>query len=217
VRGTRKLLGKSALFGVALCWLYLSIGQPCAAQDPQINEIKEAWANCEAALREYPDRWIGWRHNFLNGYGEDFQFYDNRELDKPSVLVVGTMIDAIAFVTDTSCFRPNESLAFIFSVMDAPNVNDPGDKSIRREGRIYFDASGNVVRVLGWVADSNGTKLGDLNDRRFELARDCTPVSVHLKVDQVETHYFSVLGDIEGIKPKYTEKQFDWCSVAKSD
>jgi hypothetical protein len=131
------------------------------------------------------------------------------------------MIDAIAFVTDTSCFRPDESLAFIFSVMDAPNYalneNDPGHKYIRREGRIYFDASGKVVRVLGWFADSNGTKLEDLNDKRFELARDCTPVSLHLKVDQVEAHYFSVLGDIEGMKPKYAEEQFDWCSVAKSD
>jgi hypothetical protein len=199
------------------------MGQPCAAQDPQITEIKEAWANCEAALREYPDRWIGWRHNFLNGYGEDFQFYDNRDLltephlHRPSVLVIFTMIDAIAFVTDTSCFRPDGSLAFIFSVMEAPNVNDPGDKSTRREGRIYFDPSGKVVRVLGWFADSNGTKLGDLNDRRFELARDCTPVSVHLKVDQVETHYFSVLGDIQGAKPIYNDQQLGWCSAARTE
>jgi hypothetical protein len=205
------------LFGTALCWLF--VGQPWAAEDSRIAEIKEAWANCEAAVREYPDRWIGWRHNFLDGYGEDFQFYDNRELDRPSVLVIGTMIDAIAFVTDTSCFRQDKSLAFIFSVMGAPNVSELGDNSIpvRREGRIYFDPSGKVIRVLGWFADSNGTKLGDLNDKRFELARDCTPVSVHLKVDQVETHYFSVLGEMDGTKPPYREQEFDWCSVAKSD
>jgi hypothetical protein len=190
---------------------------PSLSQEAEIAEIRKTWATCEAMIREAPDQWIGWRRDFFNGYGDAFRFWENRLTDNlPSVLVVERTIDATAFVTDISCYRRNESLAFIFSVMQSHNTQDP-DTYIQREGRIYFDQSGKVIRVFGWIADAEGKKLGGLTDSRFQLTRDCTSVAVHPKIDDAITHYFSVLGDIDGTKPTFTEQQFDWCSVAKPE
>lgn len=188
-----------------------------AQDDAAIEEIRAAWSACTKVADNPEAYWVGWQHDFMNGYGENFEWYDGRWDSTPTVLRRSITTDAIVFEVITSCYRTDGSLAFIFTQALSPNYAQGGDSGpiIAREGRIYFDESGKVIRVLGQYADPDGNKLAELRDESYQLARGCPPVTVHLDANDIETEYFSVLGDIEGNHPEFTPNEYDWCGAVK--
>lgn len=192
-----------------------------AAEDPALPEIRKAWAACEAVLAKAgPEGWVGWRRDFGNGYGDAFAFWDRRDDKAASVLRITLDIDGIARQVETSCFRPDGSLAFLFTTLTAPLADAPGGpetgRIARREGRIYFDPKGAIVQVLGRIVDAAGKPLGRLDDPKLALVRDCRPVMLHRSADQAAAHAVSVLGDIEGKRPAFEPESLDWCARARA-
>lgn len=183
-----------------------------AADNAAITEIRTAWAACTELLAAEPNGWTGWRRNFEGGYADHFEFHDGGD-DAASVLVRTWLIDAIATQTDTSCFRADGSLAFIYSVMTSPNVAPGADgPAISREGRLYFDPEGNLIRVLRSITE-NGTEVAKTDNERYQLARGCGLTAPHATVEDVRAHLVSELGDIEGNRGTFTLDPLDWCGI----
>ena len=186
---------------------------PVQAQDDEvIAEIREVWTACSNLLEMTAGEWTGWRRGFDGGYADHFEFHTGA--DDVSVLVQTWLIDAIATQTDTSCYRPDGTLAFIFSRMTSPNMAaGAGSGALTREGRIYVSPEGEVIRVLGRITE-DGSKVADMDDDRYRLARGCALTQPHLTPDEVRWHLQAELGDIEGVRPEFTAETLDWCSMA---
>lgn len=188
-----------------------------AAEPPAIEEVRAAWAACTAFMAKKSDAWIGWRRDFGNGYADYFEFWDNSGDGKtPSLLRETFFVDAIAKEVRLSCFRAEGSLAFLFTTMTSPNVAVQGGNGpeLVREGRIYLDPKGAVLRVTAQVLQA-GKKVADMDTNRYSLARGCGSIDLHLTLDTVRTHYEHEMGDIEGKRPDYAPNPFDWCASAK--
>lgn len=128
----------------------LAFATPALAEDPpEIVQIRNYWQGCTEMLETAPDDWGRRRfRNFDGGYADHFEFHEDG--GGWCVRVVQTwLIDAIATQTDTACYRPDGTLAFIFSEMVSPNVAAKSEGAIIvREGRIYFAPDGEVIRIL---------------------------------------------------------------------
>lgn len=186
---------------------------PALAQDtPAIAEIRDAHAACTAHLEAQPDNWFGWRRVYDGGYADIFEFWDQgADGYGPSVLKRTWLIDAIASEEQTFCYRPDGTLAFVYTEMTSPDMATDGP-ALTRQGRIYVDPSGDVIRVLGKiVGDGFETTL---TDEKHQLARGCWELDLALTRDAAHTAYLSEMGDIDGSKPAYTPNPFDWCAVA---
>ncbi|MDB5506115.1 MAG: hypothetical protein JWR75_753 [Devosia sp.] len=193
--------------------LGLAVHPANAADDAAIAKIDALYDQCAEIVADPASYWIGWRHDFYNGYVDNFQWYDRRDTDTPSVVLIDVLIDAIASEATTSCYRLDGTLAYIFTEMVSPNMADGGETgpAIARQGRLYFDASGKVISITSQIVDGEGTRLGDIDDEAYQLARGCSPVVANLTVDDVQTAYFHRLGEIDGSIPNYTPNQIDWC------
>lgn len=193
----------------------LLIVWPVVAQEAAIAEVRERWERCTALVTEAPDDWLGWRRDFQNGYGDSFQLWDRTwEEGGAAVLRQVFLIDGIAIETDTHCFREDGSLAFIYSEMVSPNmaVGFEGP-SIAREGRLYFDPSGERIRVLQQITQ-DGEKVADGDNADYQLARGCGGLDVHMTLAAAYAHAESELGDIEGNRPAYERQIMDWCEAS---
>lgn len=186
---------------------------PALAQEPAIEEIRAAWQACSTRLEQKPDDWTGWRRNFDGGYADHFEFHDGGD-GEPSVLVQTWLIDAIATQTDTSCYRADGTLAFLFSRMVSPNVAaDVEGSTLAREGRLYFDPSGTLIRVLTRVLEGD-VEVAGMDTERYSLARGCGLTAPHPTVATVRDHLTAELGDIEGNRGDYVLPSLDWCAIA---
>ncbi len=182
------------------------------ADDAAIEEVRFAWAACTGLLAAAPNDWTGWRRNFDGGYADHFEFHDGGD-DAASVLVQTWLIDAIATQTDTSCYRADGSLAFIYSVMTSPNMaTGTTGMAISREGRLYFDPEGRLLRVLRTITEG-GKEVASTDNDRYELARGCGLTTPHATVEVVRDHLVSELGDIEGNRGAMTLETLDWCAI----
>lgn len=183
-----------------------------AADDAAIEEVRAAWTACSEMVAAGPNDWTGWRRNFDGGYADHFEFHDGGD-GAASVLVQTWLIDAIATQTDTSCFRKDGSLAFIYSVMTSPNMAEGADgPAINREGRLYFDPAGNLLRVLQSITEG-GTEVAKTDNAKYQLARGCDLTAPHATVEVVRDHLVSELGDIEGNRGAFTVDPLSWCTV----
>lgn len=189
----------------------LLVTAPASAQEPQIDEIRAAWDACSRLLDTAPDDWTGWRRNFDGGYADHFQFHE--ATDGSGVLVQTWLIDAIATQTDTSCYRPDGSLAFIHSEMTSPNIAVGYDApAITREGRLYFAPDGHLLRILKRITEA-GKEVTPIDNDDYRLARGCGLTAPHATLDDVRAHLVSELGDIEGTRGKYIAEPLDWCAM----
>lgn len=187
-----------------------------AADDAAIEEVRAAYAACTAHVEAQPDNWFGWRRVYDGGYADLFEFWDQgADGYGPSVLKRRYLIDGIASEEQTFCYRPDGTLAFVYSEMVSPDMTQGYDApSLTREGRVYVDPTGEVLRVLGKVV---GQKDGvafetTLDDETHQLARGCWDLDLALTRDAVHTAYLHEMGDIDGSEPAYTPNTFDWCS-----
>jgi hypothetical protein len=182
------------------------------ANDPAIEEVRVAWSACTSMLAAAPNDWTGWRRNFDGGYADHFEFHDGGD-GAASVLVQTWLIDAIATQTDTSCYRADGSLAFIYSVMTSPNMAEGATgPAISREGRLYFDPEGNLLRVLRAITE-DGREVARGDNQDYQLARGCGLTAPHATVDVVRDHLVSELGDIEGNRGELIVEPLDWCKI----
>jgi hypothetical protein len=186
------------------------------AAEPQIDEVRAAWDACSKVLEAAANDWTGWRRNFDGGYSDHFEFHDGGD-DVPSVLVQRWLIDGIATQTDTSCYRADGSLAFIFSEMTSPNMaQGTGDRydnpTITREGRLYFAPDGHLLRLLKRITEAGNT-VAPIDNEQYQLARGCGLTAPHATVEDVRSHLIAELGDIEGTRGKYTAEPLDWCAM----
>lgn len=189
----------------------LLLAAPVHAEEPQIDEIRAAWDACTRLVNAAPDDWTGWRRNFDGGYSDHFQFHE--ATDGSGVLVQTWLIDAIATQTDTSCYRTDGSLAFIFSEMTSPNMAVGSDgPAVTREGRLYFAPDGRLLRVLKRITES-GAEVAPIDNERYQLARGCGLTAPHATIEDVRSHLISELGDIEGTRGKFALEPLDWCSM----
>jgi hypothetical protein len=187
---------------------------PCAwAQKTEFEKIGDVWSSCRTLMDS--DDWLGWRRDFGNGYGDTFELWD-REGAGVSALKVNFMIDGIATETQTSCFRKDGGLTFVLVEMLSPNQAANTDQSslIKREGRIYVSPSHDILRITGQIADEAGRKLSNLDSSKYQLARGCWALDLHLSLDRARDHLVSEQGDIEGKHPADTANAFDWCAIA---
>ena len=122
------------------------------------------------------------------------------------------MIDAIAVEEQTLCYRPDGTLAFVFTQMTSPDMATDGP-ALTREGRIYVDPKGNIVRVLGKIVGEGFETT--LDDETHQLARGCWNLDLIHTRDEVHTAYLAEMGDIDGTKPAYMPHDFDWCAEAE--
>lgn len=185
-----------------------------AADSPAIEEVRLAWAACTEHLEAQPDNWKGWRRVHDGGYADLFEFWDQgADGYGPSVLKRTFLIDGIASETQTLCYRPDGSLAFAFAQMASPDMAEGAEGALTREGRIYVDPKGKVIRVLGKVVGEGFETT--LDDESHQLARGCWDLDLAPTRDAVHTAYLAELGDIDGTKPTYTPTPFDWCNAVK--
>lgn len=195
--------------------LALLLPAPALAQEAAIEDIRADWAQCQAVLADTPDDWLGWRRNFDGGYADHFEFHDNGETGaRPSVLVETWLIDAIATQTDTSCFRRDGSLAFLFSTMASPNLANHAGPALTREGRLYFDRDGRVLRILTRIL-ADGREVAKLDNAQYRLARGCGLTAPHADTADVRAHLRAELGDIEGARPPFRPDPLDWCELGE--
>lgn len=182
------------------------------ADEAAIAEVRSAWAACSDMLAAAPNDWTGWRRNFDGGYADHFEFHDGGD-DAASVLVQTWLIDAIATQTDTSCYRADGSLAFVYSVMTSPNMAAGADgPAINREGRLYFDPAGNLLRVLKAITEG-GKEVAKTDNDKYQLARGCDLTAPHPNVEAVRDHLVSELGDIEGNRGEFAVEPLSWCTI----
>jgi hypothetical protein len=182
------------------------------AAGPQIEEVRTAWAACTQLLETTPNDWTGWRRSFDGGYSDHFEFHDGGD-DAPSVLVQTWLIDAIATQTDTSCFRPDGSLAFIYSELTSPNMAEGAiGPAITREGRLYFAPDGHLLQLLKRITEA-GKEVAPIDNGKYQLARGCGLTAPHATVDDVRSHMIAELGDIEGTRGTYETEPLDWCGM----
>lgn len=192
--------------------LSLLLAPAVHAAEPQIDEVRAAWDACSKRLETGADDWTGWRRNFDGGYADHFEFHDGGD-DAPSVLVQTWLIDAIATQTDTSCFRPDGSLAFLFSTMTSPNMAQGATgPALTREGRLYFAPDGHLLRLLKRITEA-GKEVAPIDNDKYQLARGCGLTAPHATVDDVRSHLIAELGDIEGTRGKYVAEPLDWCGM----
>ncbi len=192
--------------------LFLLLAPAAHAAEPQIDEVRAAWAACTELLETAPNDWTGWRRNFDGGYADHFEFHDGGD-DAPSVLVQTWLIDAIATQTDTSCFRPDGSLAFIYSEMVSPNMAEGAvGPAITREGRLYFAPDGQLLRLLKRITEA-GKEVAPIDNDKYQLARGCGLTAPHATVADVRSHMIAELGDIEGTRGTYVAEPLDWCGM----
>jgi hypothetical protein len=182
------------------------------ADDAAIDEVRAAWAACSAMVAAAPDDWTGWRRNYDGGYADHFEFHDGGD-GAASVLVQTWLIDAIATQTDTSCYRADGSLAFLYSVMTSPNMAEGATgPAISREGRLYFDPEGNLIRLLRGITE-DGREVARADNAAYQLARGCGLTTPHATVEVVRDRLVSELGDLEGNRGELTLDQLDWCEL----
>ncbi len=182
------------------------------ADDAAIEEVRAAWAACSAMVAAAPDDWTGWRRNHDGGYADHFEFHDGGD-GTASVLVQTWLIDAIATQTDTSCYRADGSLAFLYSVMTSPNMAEGAiGPAINREGRLYFDPEGNLIRLLRGITE-DGREVARADNAAYQLARGCGLTTPHATVEVVRDRLVSELGDIEGNRGELILDQLDWCDI----
>lgn len=182
------------------------------ADDANIEEVRSAWAACSDILAAAPNDWTGWRRNFDGGYADHFEFHDGGD-GAASVLVQTWLIDAIATQTDTSCYRQDGSLAFLYSVMTSPNMAEGADgPALNREGRLYFDPAGNLLRVLQSITEG-GKEVAKTDNGKYQLARGCDLTTPHATVEVVRDHLVSELGDIEGNRGAFAVDPLSWCTI----
>lgn len=180
-----------------------------AADSAAIEEVRAAWQACTAHVADQPDNWFGWRRDHDGGYADLFEFWDQgADGYGPSILKRTFLIDAIASEEQTFCYRPDGTLAFVFTQMSSPDM--VADGALTREGRIYVDQSGEVIRVLGKVVGEGFETR--LDDPAHQLARGCWDLDLALTRDVAHTAYLHELGDIDGAHPDYTPNPFDWCT-----
>ncbi len=192
--------------------LLLLAATPAPAAEPMIDEVRAAWAACTAMLDADPGDWSGWRRNFDGGYADHFEFHDGGD-GAASVLVQTWLIDAIATQKDTSCYRPDGTLAFIFSTMSSPNMADGADgPAITREGRLYFSPDGRLLRILKRITQG-GVEVAPIDNPAFQLARGCGLTAPHATTEDVRAHLVSELGDIEGTRGDFHVDRLDWCDM----
>ena len=201
----------------ALAGGVLSASFAAQADEAQIAEVRSAWAACEKVTSGNADGWIGWRRDFFNGYGDNFNFWNNRGSEPvvPSVLRTMLFIDGVAVLTTSYCFRSDETLAFVFSVMDYMNAVEgkPSDVQVSREGRLYFGRDGSVLKVLGQILDDK-KQPHPLDNAEWQPMRGCQPLAYYRTAEEVEKAYIAEMGDIEGQRPTFQPYEIDWCSRA---
>lgn len=184
-----------------------------AADDAAIDEIRTAWTACTDHLAAQPDNWYGWRRVHDGGYADFFEFWDQgSDGYGPSILKRTFLIDAIASEEQTLCYRPDGTLAFVYTEMTSPDMATDGP-AITRQGRIYVDPKGSVIRVLGKIVGEGFETT--LDDDAHQLARGCWNLDLIHTRDEVHTAYLAEMGDIDGTKPTYTPHDFDWCAEAE--
>jgi hypothetical protein len=185
---------------------------PAIAQEdpPAILEIRDTWMACTEMLNTTPDGWIGWRRNFDGGYADFFEFHEGGD-DAVSVLVQTWLIDGIAILEETSCYRRDGSLAFVFSAMTSPNMAAQDGPSITREGRLYYAPDGSIIRILGSIKQE-GKVVAEMDNENYQLARGCELSHPHLTIVDVRRHLDAELGTIEGTRPSFTGDFFAWCN-----
>jgi hypothetical protein len=207
---------KAGLISIALAaGLLSSVPFAAKADEAQLAEIRGAWEACGKVIAGNADGWIGWRRDFFNGYGDNFNFWNNRGTTPtiPSVLRTTLFIDGVAVLTTTYCFRNDETLAFVLTVMESANAVEgkPSNGLISREGRIYFGRDGKVVKVLGQILDDK--KLPHpLDNPDWQLMRGCEPLDHYRTAEEVEQAYIAEMGDIEGQRPEFKPKEINWCA-----
>lgn len=206
-------------------WLWIAvlivmvIAAPRARADEaaDLAEIQGSWKTCADMIAKRPDQWIGWKRSFFNGYADNFYFWFNSGVEPavPSALRRTYFIDAIAVLITTYCYRNDETLAFILTVMESPNSGraKSGDKLVVREGRIYVGRDGKVLKVLGRILDDK-KRPHPLDNPDWQPMRGCGPVPFLRTVSDVEKVYVAELGDIEGKRPAYAVEDLDWCAKA---
>ncbi|MDC9822164.1 hypothetical protein PRN20_00335 [Devosia sp. ZB163] len=184
---------------------------PVLAQDAEIEEIRRAWDACTGLIDQSPNEWTGWRRNFDGGYADHFEFHE--ATDGSGVLVQTWLIDAIATQKDTSCFRKDGTLAFLYSEMTSPNMAQGADgPAITREGRLYFSPDGRLVRVMKRITEA-GKEVAPIDNDRYQMARGCELTAPHATMDDVRSHMISELGDIEGTRGEFKRQGLDWCGL----
>lgn len=190
----------------------LLLTTPALAAEPQIDEVRTAWAACTNMLEAAPDDWTGWRRNFDGGYADHFEFHDGGD-GAASVLVQTWLIDAIATQKDTSCYRPDGTLAFLFSELTSPNMAQGADgPAITREGRLYFSTDGRLLRILKRITE-NGAEVAPMDNDKYQLARGCGLTAPHATTEDVRAHLTAELGDIEGTRGTFHVETLDWCEM----
>lgn len=201
---------RNLLFAAAAA-VTLSHTTALAEDGPVIGEIREAWAACTTLLAATPDDWTGWRRSNEGGYADRFEFHEGE--DGSAVLVQTWLIDAIATQTDTSCYRADGTLAFVFSEMVSPNVAEgAAEGAISREGRLYFAPDGRLVRLLKRIV-KDGAEVAPIDNAAYQLARGCGLTTPHATLLDVRRHLDAELGDIEGNRPIWTSTPLDWCDM----
>ncbi len=137
-------------------------------------------------LEAAPNDWTGWRRNFDGGYADHFEFHDGGD-DAPSVLVQTWLIDGIATQTDTSCYRPDGSLAFIYSEMVSPNMAEGADRPRHHPRRpALLRPDGHLLRPTEAHHRSRQGSRPD-RQRQYQLARGCGLTAPHATVDDVRS------------------------------
>lgn len=190
-----------------------AFAQSANADDPAVQEIDEYWRKCQAISEISPDRWIGWQQT----YTTSFKFFDRR-LMSSSVSLVQEQIqpDAMSQQTNTYCFRPDNTLAFIHTWTNAPSVADQ-DQMYSREGWLYFNAEGEQIRTLGWMVDAEYQRLGGLDAQGYELTQACGPIDLYRSLDEVDQAVAAKLGDENGKSAGFTPQQVEWCDLAVTE
>ena len=129
------------------------------------------------------------------------------------MLVQTWLIDAIATQKDTSCYRPDGTLAFLYSELTSPNMAEGATgPAITREGRLYFSDDGRLLGILKRITE-NGAEVASFDNDRYQLARGCGLTTPHATTADVRARLVSELGDIEGTRGKFELEPLDWCEL----
>lgn len=137
---------------------------------------------------------------------------------KASVLKESFFIDGAASEFQTSCFRPDGTLAFVLIEGTAANVyRDPAaaPQYVTREGRFYLSPNGGVIQKAGQVT-MDGKRVGDFDSREFQPGRTCQSLGLHLTLERVRQHMVSRLGDIYGNRPGHEPNKYSWCGALET-